>query len=278
VKNSEDKSKVPARVHILLARDSAIAVAIRRGPSKSVCTVLWDRANDAFNVGQWMRGRIYERRSDISPDGKHLIYFAMNGHWDSETKGSWTAISKVPFLKAATLYPKGDCWFGGGLFTRNNQYWLNQDSNTVKCDTLNLRLDSTFAPPAYGSECTSVYYVRLQRDGWRLIDRRRFTPSHEATVFEKALAYGWTLRKFAHESSAGRAKGRGCYWDDHELEREGLKEPRFEWEWAEGDASTLFWISRGRLFRGSLSAEGLQDEKLLFDFTPMEFEAIKAPY
>ena len=40
----------------------------------------------------------------------------MNGHWGSETGGSWTAISKAPYLKALTLYGKGDCWNGGGLF------------------------------------------------------------------------------------------------------------------------------------------------------------------
>ena len=42
-------------------------------------------------------------------DSKSLIYFAMNGRWQSETKGSWTAISRVPYLKAVGLYAKGDC-------------------------------------------------------------------------------------------------------------------------------------------------------------------------
>src|SRR5689334_22184837 len=104
----------PPRLHVILARESSLAVVIRRGPSKSVCTFLWDRSEDSFRLGQWMRGRIYERRCDLSPDGKYLIYFAMNGKWESETKGSWTAISRNPYLKAVTLYAKGDCWNGGG--------------------------------------------------------------------------------------------------------------------------------------------------------------------
>src|SRR4051794_10940713 len=95
-----------ARIHVLLARNAPLGVVIRRGPSNQVCSLLWDRRSDQFQVGQWLKGRIYERRSDLSPDGKHLIYFAMNGRWTSEAKGAWTAISKAPYLKALALFPK----------------------------------------------------------------------------------------------------------------------------------------------------------------------------
>ena len=118
-------AQFPARLHVLLSSGASTAVVIRRGPWSSVWTVLWDRASDEFTLGQWMSGRIYERRSDLSPDGKHLIYFAMNGQRDSETKGAWTAISRAPYLKAITLLAKGDCWHGGGLFTGDRSCWLN---------------------------------------------------------------------------------------------------------------------------------------------------------
>lgn len=85
-------AKFPARIHVLLARDASVGVVIRRGPAKAVATLLWDRRTDHFRLGQWLRGRIYERRCDLSPDGEHLLYFAMNGKWDGEAKGSWTAI------------------------------------------------------------------------------------------------------------------------------------------------------------------------------------------
>src|SRR5687768_14929084 len=89
-KPTSERGKFPARLHVLLARDTQVALVIRRGPSKSVCTVLWNRDRDTFKLGPWLRGRIYERRCDVSPDGQHFIYFAMNGCWQSETKGSWT--------------------------------------------------------------------------------------------------------------------------------------------------------------------------------------------
>ena len=106
-------SKFAARIHILLASDAPMGVVIRRGPSKSVATMLWNRRNDTFELGQWLKGRIYERRSDLSPDGKHLIYFALNGKWQSTVGGSWTAISRAPYLKAIALFAKGDGWHGG---------------------------------------------------------------------------------------------------------------------------------------------------------------------
>jgi hypothetical protein len=117
--------RFPARLHVLFARGSSLALVIRRGPSKTVCTCSWDRDDDTFKVGQWMRGRIYERRCDLSPDGKHFIYFAMNGRWNSKMLGSWTAISRAPYLKALALFSKGDCWHGGGLFLSADKYWLN---------------------------------------------------------------------------------------------------------------------------------------------------------
>jgi hypothetical protein len=36
----------------------------------------WDTDTDSFDLGQWFRGRIYERRCDLSPDGSLLVYFA----------------------------------------------------------------------------------------------------------------------------------------------------------------------------------------------------------
>lgn len=170
-------AKFPPRLHVLLARDTPYAVILRRGPSNTTCSIGWDRRKDTFTTGQWLRGRIYERRSDISPDGKHLIYFAMNGRWTSETGGSWTAISKAPYLKAMTLLGKGDCWHGGGLFLTNTRYWLN-DGYGHKSLLVSYRFtrDETWQPSAYyGGECLHVYFNRLQRDGWTLPQISRLT-------------------------------------------------------------------------------------------------------
>ncbi len=111
---------VPTRLYFILAREADTAVLFRRGPSKWVQIIRWDTAHDTFDFGQWFHGRIYERRSDLSPDGTKMIYFAQKINRrtmaDWEYTYAWTAISKPPYLTALALWPKGDCWHGGGLF------------------------------------------------------------------------------------------------------------------------------------------------------------------
>jgi hypothetical protein len=91
--------------------------------------VLWNTANDTFTPGQWFHGRIYEKRCDLSPNGTRLIYFAqkINAQTikDDKYTYAWTAISRPPYLTALALWPKGDCWDGGGLFLANEEVWLN---------------------------------------------------------------------------------------------------------------------------------------------------------
>lgn len=266
------------RIHVLFAREVPLGVVIRRGPSKRVCTLLWDRTTDEFQLGQWLHGRVYERRSDLSPDGKHLIYFAMNGHWDGEAKGSWTAISHAPYLKAVTLLAKGDCWHGGGLFTGKG-YWLNDGGgHTSLRDSREVRRDSRFQPSEYyGGECTGVYYVRLLRDGWKMIRHEKLATWKEQTVFEKPAPGGWTLRKIAHEE-VGSPPGKGCYWDEHQLDGPGGTVALPEWEWAEVDGDRLVWTAGGKLFAGKLQVGGIAGEVELHDFNGTEFQPIAAPY
>jgi len=232
-------------------------------------------------VGQWVRARIYERRCDLSPEGKWFIYFSMNGRWNSETRGSWTAISRAPYLKAIALFAKGDCWNGGGLFTKEQRYWLNDGyGHTALRDDSRLRRDLKFRPlDHYGNECTGIYYLRLQRDGWTLKKHDRSERLNALAVFEKPAAAGWVLRKFAHEQ-IGAPPGNGCYWDEHELQHmeSGLRIPAKDWQWADMDGKRVVWAANGELWAGYLKTEGLSNARCLHDFNDMKFEAIAAPY
>jgi hypothetical protein len=70
--------KQSARIFVILARQAPTGVVFRRGPSKSVLLITWNTDHDIFEEGQWLKGRIYERRCDLSPEGDMLIYFAAN--------------------------------------------------------------------------------------------------------------------------------------------------------------------------------------------------------
>jgi hypothetical protein len=272
---------IPCRVHIILAREAPVGIAIRGGSSKRVCTVGWARKTDTFRVGQWLKGRKYERRSDLSPDSRHLIYFAMNGKWQSKTKGSWTAMSRAPFLKAIGLWANGSCWNGGGLFTSDHTYWLNafMFGHEELLSPRGLKRDDHFPfRDSYGGECPGVYYVRLQCDGWRLGGHERV--GHEGkSVFEKPMPKGWVLQKTAH-ATIDHPVGRGCYFDTHRLRKENgsatLDLP--DWEWADLDGRRVLWIAVGVLHAAHMNSQGLTEDTVLFDFNPIAFEELRAPY
>jgi hypothetical protein len=271
----------PPRLHILLASKSPRALVIRRGPSKQVCTIAWNRNNDDFEIGQWLKGRIYERRSDLSPDGQHFIYFAMNGKWKSEARGSWTAISRAPFLKAIGLWSKGDCWHGGGLFLNDKSFWINDGYGHQVMQTPKgfSRIDRVDGENVYGGECLGVYYLRLQRDGWTL--KLRKTRKSTFDTFEKSLRGGWKLRKLAF-GTVNHPPGKGCYYDEHALLPPDSSTPidRKDWEWADADNDRLYWCTDGKLFAAPMPGSGPKNDEAveLFDFRPLKFEAIAAPY
>lgn len=273
----------PARLHIIFAKSSNKAVIFRRGPSKQICTLLWDRGKDTFTLGQWLKGRIYERRCDISPDGKYLIYFAMNGKWDSETRGSWTAISFAPWLRAIVLYAKGDCWQGGGLFLSKTSYWYNDwyfEKRNILRESSVLQRDDKYRPDRhYGAEDTGVYYVRLQRDGQQYKQHIDKGGWNAWTIFEKPMKNGFILRKICHEQ-VGSPVGKGCYWDEHEIiDKEGRVTKYRDWEWADSDKKRLMWAEKGCLYAIKLDTKWNIDKKdLIKDFNDMKFEEIRAPY
>lgn len=275
------EEKYPARIHVLIASNSDNALIIRRGPSKQTCIIGWNRRKGTFEVSQWIKGRIYERRSDISPSGKHWIYFAMNGKWDSEAKGAWTAIAQAPWLKAISMFPKGDCWNGGGLFLNDKSYWLNDGyGHEIMHDSHEVKRNKDYLPQnQYGGECLNVYYNRLQRDGWVIkstLEKRKWNTE---TIFEKEIAKKWTLRKVCH-AQVDSPKGKGCYWDEHELLSSSdvtVKKPN--WEWADWVDGRIYYAEQGFLFKLNIqSCNKLSEPKILHNFNNYKFENKTAPY
>src|SRR5579864_2896071 len=168
------KGPVPARLFMLFARKMPVAVIFRRGPSKWVQLIKWNTSTDEFEQGQWFNGRIYERRSDLSPAGTLLIYFAQKitpkSKKDMEYTYAWTAISKPPYLTALALWPKGDCWHGGGSFKNARVVLLNHKPAVAtphkdhKPHRLLVRPNSNA-----NGEDEPIFSQRLERDGWKLI-------------------------------------------------------------------------------------------------------------
>ena len=167
------------------------------------------------------------------------------------------------------------------MFTGRKSYWLNDGcGHSVLRDKSQLKRDSKFRPSEYfGGECLGVYYQRLLRDGWTLVERIEVAKWNGLDIFEKPLDQGWVLRKIAH-AEIGAPAGKGCYWDEHELliSESGKSVPCPDWEWAEVDGKRLVWARGGKLFAARVTKEGITGETQLFDFNELTFEPLEAPY
>lgn len=116
------------RLFVLMARERPVALVLRRGPSGWYHLILWNTHEDTFDHGAWFKGRIYEERCDLSPEGDLFLYFALKGStWSTSYEGTWTAVSRPPWLHALTLWPQGDTWGGGGRFLEQRKVglWLS---------------------------------------------------------------------------------------------------------------------------------------------------------
>ncbi len=111
-------STPPPRLFVIPAKDAPLAVVIRRGPAAWTRLTLWETRGDTFTPGAWFRGRIYEEKCDLSPDGKLFVYAAHQGRRVTTSfTDSWTAVSRPPWLHALALWPMGTTYGGGGRFT-----------------------------------------------------------------------------------------------------------------------------------------------------------------
>ena len=229
-----------------------MAVIFRRGPSKYVEVVRWDLDRDVFERGQWFRGRIYDRRSDLSPDGELLVYFAARyikpraGHADALY--AWTAVSRPPRLTALALWPKHDAWWGGGLFTGTRRLWLNHPPDQAEPHPQHppRGLEIETNPEAAGED-EPVYSRRLDREGWVLGRRMEVELSRERGY--RTLAPEERVKQAPPDSD-----GRGM---SISLERSVMRftrQSRFrihgaanEPELPPGPLDWLDWDSRGRI-------------------------------
>ncbi len=268
------KTPVPARLHAILAREAPVGVVFRRGPAKQVATCHWDLETDRITLGQWLKGRIYERRCDLSPDGRHMIAFAgTHNPFDTETGGTWTAVSRTPWLTALDLWPKGDSWNGGGLFLDNARYWLNGCHGAGRCASGLAAVHESPIGPQRNNECLGIYFARLARDGWTELSWDPWRAE-----FSKPLPLGWVLHKTAI-AEVPPPQGAGIYRDEHLLERrDGEVLARPGWEWADRDGRDVVYAEGGCLWRQRVeSAERLGEPQLVHDFNAMAFEGRTAP-
>ena len=271
-----------ARIHVLLAQKSPQAIILRRGPSERVATIGWNRANDKFSIGQWLKGRIFSDRCDISPDGRHWIYFAMGSR--SQT---WTAVAKTPYLKALDFYPLGNTWAGGGLFESNRSYWVcdacsfEKHQRTRHLSGLSVSFQCRCHDEQNSNALNYAYFIRLVRDGWNPVDDIQSKTPPQLIRFNKRINDYWQLWKLCHyDNSYFRLPGKAFGYETHMLRNvknnDEVNLP--DAEWAEVEKGRMIWAEKGCIMTGCVSKDGLQGQAVLLDTNPFTFEEIIAPY
>jgi hypothetical protein len=288
-----EQLKPQVRLYAILAREANVAVVFRRGPSKRVQLLLWRTDTDEFHEGQWFKGRIYERRSDLSPSGKLLVYFAAD---HKQGYFSWTAVSKPPFLTALALWPKGDCWGGGGLFANENELHLNHRvGERPLAEGFHLPAKFQIKPLGQhsgGGEDDPIMHMRLTRDGWKLIqDGEAIQRGSKHSIwikFNPPIVYAkpdtrgkYELQMYLH----GIHQREGPWYIFEHVVKDTnngstVSLGRAEWaDWCH--SGDLLFANYGRLFRLGFTDEGVLNElsnaRLVIDLSDRRFSEMVAP-
>jgi hypothetical protein len=254
---------VPPRLHVIPATGCDKALVLRRGPSGQVASLLWDRRDGSLSLGQWLKGRIYEHRCDLSPDGRHLIVFAGKGG------RYWTAISRAPWLTALHIEPQGSTWFGGGAFTRQGRVFFNgAQAPDGLPDRLRPAPATAYPHGTDGFHMGGLFPAMMVERGWRIVAGRGID-----TILEKPVAQGWRLRLSFEVLAPGRAILSNRY---ALIGAEG--DVATDWEWAEPREDGLQVARAGGLWFVPLGPDGPGPMRLIHDLSPLRFEPRTAPY
>ncbi|MBB4010433.1 hypothetical protein [Allorhizobium taibaishanense] len=287
-----DKTTSATSLYGIIARDARTGVIFRRGPSRQVQLIRWDLRDDTFEHGQWLKGRVYERRCDLSPSGRLLVYFAATNR---PPYGSWTAISKPPFFTALALWPKGNAWGGGGVFEGEDTLLLNHSferDNVELADGFSLKPSIRVKPCGELSgrgEDDPINGMMRERDGWRSVEPGEWhlgglnattlVDFSKPQISEKPGPNGWRLQMILN--AIGR-QNRQWYDIDHRVvDRDGLVLVDLtECNWADWDGGDLVFARHGCLYRMSKSrtrdycGKGEDVFQCLHDFSAARFEAV----
>ena len=112
--------QAPPRIYCIPATDAPVVAVFRRGPSNWAHVGRWDVAAGRYEPGAWLGGRIFPRRSDLSPDGQYLCYFAHKPSATWEHGEAYVAIAKLPWLTALHSFSTCGTWTRGYCFTQDS--------------------------------------------------------------------------------------------------------------------------------------------------------------
>ncbi len=252
--------QAPPRIYCIPAGQAPVVAVLRRGPRSWSHVGRWDLAENSYTSGAWLKGRIFPRRCDLSPDGRLLCYFAFkpNASWKLGT--AYVAISRLPWLVALHAFSTCGTWSRGFHFS---------DDRSSKCSGIedppipySLRLTSAvqFATERRRGWCEAPDCPpRADGDTW---DQRRnvrlLKPQPHGERVLRVESLGWAGGEFGSGQAVDGLRVR------YRLESDGDHQVLDELQWAD-------WDREGRLLVATRSGM-LQIRNLSSNDTEIAFE------
>jgi hypothetical protein len=270
--------EAPCRLFVYLARESPVAVVLRRGPTDWARLSLWHTDSDRFEHGQWLKGRVYERRSDLSADGSLFAAFVRQSGGRDARRDTWIAVSRPPFFSALAVWFVGGTYHTGAFFPGHATLWLGFSPDTPP-DIGHVPSWLSIAPArdiAYidrTGEWTerTVHFNRLIRDGWTLLETEPYRTLWARRHPSRPLALHM-MHSFENLQVAG-----GRYVVDYSLwnETEGREQGIGQATWADWDQRGRLVVARqGKLLWWPLESGTLEE---IADFNGHEPDPQPAP-
>jgi hypothetical protein len=158
------QAPVKSRVHLLAARQAPVLVILQRKRAKLFHVVVIHTTTLKVSEGSWFQGKLHVLRSDVSYDGRHMVYMA-TGH-----RGvTWSGVCRLPWL--TTLIDQQYVGSGGGGYFAGQRLlkaYCWGDTGAIKA-----RTDLPFvtvAPEVRGARAAAGLEVldsRFERDGFK---------------------------------------------------------------------------------------------------------------
>lgn len=267
-------SPAAPRIYCIPATQAPVVAVFRRGPSHWAHIGRWDIAGKQYESGAWLGGRIFPRRSDLSPDGQYLCYCAHQPSATWEHGDAYVAISKLPWLTA--LHAFGTC----GTWTRGFYFIEDGDLGDRQMQKL---------PIPYGLRpIPIVQFANERRRGWveaedsPIRDPRDAWDQHRNARMRKPQPHGTRVLCVESVGWAGGAFGVDQAVDGlnvrYSLEFDGELELLDDLQWAD-------WSPEGQLLvatrSGQLQVRNLDGARsdIIFeaDLSKLEPTPISAP-
>jgi hypothetical protein len=238
------KTPVAPRIYCIPASEAPVVAVLRRGPSAWSHVGRWDLATRSYEPGAWLAGRIFPRRSDLSPDGRWLCYFAHKPGVPWEHGEAYVVVSKLPWLTALHAFGTCGTWTRGYSFTKQGR---GDDAEPVEL------------PIPYGLRSLPPVQFAIERlRGWA--EAPDCPPRHPGDLWDqrrnvrmqKPQPGGDRLLCVESEGWAGGEFGRGQAVDGmrvrYSLSSDGRLELLDDLQWAD-------WDRRGQLLVATRSGK-----------------------